>query len=124
MNIDPRRALPYLSLFTSASTLLCCALPALLVSVGLGAAMAGLAANVPGLIWISEHKTAVFLVAGAMLALNGIFLYLNQNAVCPTDPILRDACLNGRKTSRRFYVVTLVIFAIGVFFAYGAPIFL
>ena len=33
--------LPSLSLFTSVGTLLCCALPALLVTLGMGAALAG-----------------------------------------------------------------------------------
>ena len=36
-----------LSLFTSTGTLICCALPALLVSIGAGAVMAGLIEAVP-----------------------------------------------------------------------------
>ena len=32
---------PYLSLFTSFGTVFCCALPSLLVSIGMGAAFAG-----------------------------------------------------------------------------------
>jgi hypothetical protein len=110
----------FLSLFGSLGTLVCCALPALLVSLGLGAVMAGLASNVPGLIWISEHKTGVFAFASLMLVLNGAFLWVNRNAPCPIDPELRDACLRGRKFSRNFYFFSLALFATGFFFAYLA----
>jgi len=95
----------YLTLFGSLSTLICCALPSLLVSLGLGAVMAGLASNVPGLIWVSEHKTGVFVFAGVMLFLNGLLLWRNRNAPCPIDPALRDTCIRGRKTSKYLYFV-------------------
>ena len=115
------RVANFLTLFTSMSTLICCALPALLVSLGLGAVMAGLASNVPGLIWVSEHKLGVFIFAGSMLALNGIWLWSQRNAPCPIDPKLRDACITGRKTSKIIYFVSLGVFATGTFFAYLAP---
>jgi hypothetical protein len=108
----------YLTLFSSLSTLICCALPALLVSLGLGAVLAGLASNVPGLIWISENKPAVFAAAGVMLTLNGAWLWYNRNAPCPIDPKLRDACIKGRKTSLILYFVSLSIYLIGFFFAF------
>ncbi len=114
--------LNYFMLFGSMSTLICCALPALLVSLGLGAVLAGLASNVPALIWISEHKIQVFVFSGAMLALNGFLLWKNRNAPCPIDPQLRDACISGRKTSRNIYLISLLIFAVGFFFAYVAPL--
>lgn len=118
------RVANFLTLFTSVGTLLCCALPALLVSLGLGAVMAGLASNVPGLIWVSEHKTGVFIFAGLMLALNGAWLWVNRDAPCPIDPDLRDACITGRRTSKIIYFVSLGVFAVGAFFAYVAPLFL
>ncbi len=111
----------YFTLFGSMGTLVCCALPALLVSLGLGAVMAGLASNVPGLVWVSEHKTAVFIFAGSMLAINGSLLWINRNAPCPIDPKLRDTCIKGRKTSKIMYLVSLGVFVTGLFFAYIAP---
>ena len=108
----------YLTLFSSTGTLICCALPALLVSLGLGAVMAGLAGNIPGLIWISENKNIVFTLAGTMLILNGFLLWKNRNAPCPIDPILRDACTKGRRFSKVIYLASLFIYLIGVFFAY------
>lgn len=113
--------LNYLTLFSSTGTLICCALPALLVSLGLGAVMAGLAGNVPGLIWLSENKTIVFGFAGAMLMFNGLLIWRNRNAPCPIDPKLRDACISGRKFSLNIYFVSVGIFMIGSFFAFIAP---
>ncbi len=112
----------YLTLFGSFSTLICCALPALLVSFGLGAVLAGIASNVPALIWVSEHKAHVFLFSGLMLSLNGLLLWKNKDAPCPIDPKLRDACISGRKTSRNIYFISLVLFTIGFYFANLAPI--
>ncbi len=112
----------YFTLFGSMSTLICCALPSLLVSLGLGAVLAGLASNVPALIWISEHKVQVFIFSASMLALNGFVLWKNKDAPCPIDPKLRDTCISGRKTSRNLYFISLGIFFVGFFFAYIAPI--
>jgi hypothetical protein len=112
--------LNYATLFTSVSTLLCCALPALLVSLGMGAVLAGLASNIPGLIWVSEHKTAVFITAGLLLAGNGFIIWRNRNAPCPIDPKQRDACITGRTFSKNIYLISLGIYTIGFFFAYVA----
>lgn len=112
----------YFTLFGSLGTLICCALPTLLVSLGLGAVLAGIASNYPTLIWISEHKTQVFIFSGLMILINGLLLFKNRNASCPVDPKLREACLTGRKTSFYFYIASVVIFSIGFFFAYLAPV--
>jgi hypothetical protein len=112
----------YLTLFTSMSTLICCALPALLVSLGLGAVLAGLASRWPSLIWISEHKLQVFILAGVMLGLNGLIMWFNRNAPCPIDPKLRDACIRGRSFGKKVYIFSVFVFLTGFFFAYLAPI--
>lgn len=112
----------FLTLFSSTGTLICCALPALLVSLGMGAVLVGLAGHVPGMIWLSEHKLVVFVVAGVMLFLNGFLIWKNRNAPCPLDPQLRDACISGRKFSKRVYLLSLCVFLIGFFFAFIAPI--
>lgn len=112
----------YFTLFGSMSTLICCAIPSLLVSLGLGAVLAGLASNMPALVWISEHKIQVFIFSGLMLALNGFMIWKNKDAPCPIDPNLRNACISGRKTSRNLYLISLGVFLIGFFFAYIAPV--
>ncbi len=113
--------LNYLTLITSMGTLICCALPALLVSLGLGAVLAGLASQWPSLIWISEHKLQVFILAGIILSLNGLMMWCNRNEPCPIDPKLRDACIRGRSVSKKIYIFSVIVFLIGFFFAYIAP---
>lgn len=111
-----------LTLFSSAGTLICCALPALLVTLGLGAVMAGLAVNLPGLVWLSENKEIAFAVAGGMLTLNGWLLWSGRNAPCPVDPALREACTSARKMSIKIYGASVLMTLVGGFFAFVAPL--
>jgi hypothetical protein len=107
---------------TSAGTLICCALPALLVALGAGATLASLATNVPQLVWISEHKDLVFALAGVMLALAGVMQWRARTLPCPTDAALARACTRARRASFRVYSFALVVFLVGGFFAYLAPL--
>jgi ribose/xylose/arabinose/galactoside ABC-type transport system permease subunit len=109
------------ALFASTGTLVCCALPALLVALGAGAALSSLVSAVPQLVWVSEHKDLVFTFAAVMLAAAGALQWLNRSAPCPTDPALRNACLRTRSLSRRVYVASVALFAIGAWFAFAAP---
>ena len=114
-------ALAFLSLFSSGSTLICCALPALLVSLGAGATLAGLVGTFPQIIWISQHKVALFIGAGVMLALAGLLQYRARNLPCPADATLALACMRTRKISLWVYGVSVAIYATGFFFACVAP---
>jgi hypothetical protein len=109
------------TMLTSFSTLFCCALPALFVTIGAGAAFAGVVSNVPQLIWLSEHKIGLFIFAGVMLLVSGIVRYIIRNAPCPIDPVKADACTRLRKVSLRIYIVSLLIYVTGFFFAFVAP---
>ncbi len=111
-----------LSLLTSGSTLICCALPATLVAIGSAATLVSLVAHFPQLIWISEHKPLVFGVAAVMLAIAGFFQWRASHAPCPVEPHLAAACTQARKTALRVYWISLAIFMIGVFFAFIAPL--
>jgi hypothetical protein len=119
---QPGKWLAFLSLFTSTGTLICCALPALLVALGAGAALSTLISVVPGLVWVSEYKEVVFGVAGVMLAVSGWLQWKSRFAPCPVDPALRDACLRTRKTSRRIYLASVAIYVAGGFFAFLLPL--
>src|ERR1043165_2413456 len=83
--------LGYLSLFTSFGTLLCCALPSLLVLVGLGATMASFLAALPGLVTLSHHKNWFFLISGALIGGNFVYTYIlaprlrDAGGACPVD---------------------------------------
>lgn len=111
-----------LSLFTSGSTLICCALPATLVAIGSAATLASLVSNFPQLIWISEHKPLVFGLAGAMLAIAGNLQWRARNDPCPTDPQLALVCSKTRRHSLMIYWLSVAIFGIGAFFAFIAPL--
>jgi hypothetical protein len=110
--------LEILTVLSSFTTLLCCALPALLVSLGAGAVLASLVTAVPQLVWISEHKTPLFAFAGVMLLLSGIYSYRQRNAPCPTDPLQAKSCLRLRRISARIFYLSLLVYAIGFFFAF------
>ena len=49
--------LRWLTLFVTSGTLLCCALPILLVTLGFGAVVASLNYNIPGLLFLAEHQS-------------------------------------------------------------------
>jgi hypothetical protein len=112
----------WVALFASSGTLICCALPALLVAVGAGAVLSSLVAAVPGLVWISEYKEAVFGFAGIMLAVSGVLQWQNRFAPCPVDPALRAACVRTRQTSARIYFVSVVVYLLGGWFAFVQPL--
>jgi hypothetical protein len=111
-----------LSLFTSGSTLICCALPATLVAIGSAATLTALVGNFPQLIWISEHKPLVFGLAGAMLAIAGYLQWQARNAPCPADPVLAAVCTKTRKNALLIYWLSVAIFCVGAFFAFVAPL--
>ncbi len=112
----------WLALLTSSSTLLCCALPALLVSLGAGAVLASLVSAFPALIWLTQHKLWLFLLAGVMLAIGG---WLQARpAVCPADAQLAKACAQAKKVSRVVYWLSVSVYLVGGFFAYAAPLLL
>ena len=114
--------LGYLSLFTSFGTLLCCALPSLLVLLGLGATVASVLSSVPWLVTISRHKDWVFTVSGVLIAANIAYVYLvaprllAQGASCPADN--PGACDVAARTSRVVLWVSTAIYVVGFFSAY------
>jgi hypothetical protein len=123
--IDPLRRNVWLSagaLFTSLTTLVCCVLPAVLVSIGAGAAVVGLVSAFPQLVWLSERKVLVFGVAGAMLVLSGLALRQARSLPCPADPALAAACERLRRASARLFAGSALLVAIGAFTAFVLPL--
>ena len=109
------------SLFATSSTLVCCAIPAVLVALGAGAALSSLVAVFPQVVWLSEHKEGLFVFAGVMMAASGVLQWRNRTAPCPTDPALRDACLRTRKVSRVVFGVSVAFYLVGGWFAFVQP---
>ncbi len=111
---------PTLSLFASTSTLLCCALPALLVTIGAGAVMAGISSNVPGYVWLTEHKVGLFILSGILLAAAALSRWHARNAPCPVDVDAARACTRLRRLSGILLYTSIFIYIIGGFFAFFA----
>jgi uncharacterized iron-regulated membrane protein len=109
-----------IALVGSFGTLLCCALPAVLVSVGAGAAVASLVTNVPQLVWLSEHKITLFSLAAVMLIISGITTYLSRRAPCPTNPAQAKSCRRMRRFAASVFFTSLALYAIGFYFAFIA----
>ena len=118
----PGRWVAFLSLFTSTGTLICCALPAVLVALGAGAVLSTLISAVPGLVWVSEYKEAVFVFAGVMLTVSGWLQWRSRFAPCPVDAAQRNACLRTRRSSALVYGASVVVFMAGGFFAFILPL--
>lgn len=110
-----------LSLLASSSTLVCCALPALLVALGAGATLVTLTTRFPQLIWLSEHKGGVFGAAALMLAAAGAAQWRARSLPCPADPAAARACMRARHMSAAVYGLSVLLFLTGGFFAFVAP---
>ncbi|MGE3771189.1 MAG: hypothetical protein AB7G06_09600 [Bdellovibrionales bacterium] len=101
-------------------TLVCCALPALLVTLGAGATLIGLVGTVPWLITLSRYKEITFSVAAVMLIIAGIMQWRARHAPCPVDPVAAKACTRLRRFSLWVYGVSVVLYLTGAFFAFLA----
>lgn len=112
-----KRFTSFLSLFSSVSTLVCCALPALFVVLGAGATFASLISSYPQLIWISERKLYFILFGAVMLAIAGLLQWNARKMTCPPDKDLAKACSRTRDLSLWVYLISLVIFLVGSSFA-------
>ena len=115
-----KKVIAFLSLFTSVGTLVCCALPALFVVLGFGAAFAGLVTVFPGLIWISERKVWFFGFGMAMLIAGGSLQIMNRQTECPVDKF-GNACETTRDWSKGAYLISIIFYGVGFFFSFIAP---
>jgi hypothetical protein len=114
--------LSYLSLFTSFGTLLCCALPSLLVLFGLGATVASFLSAVPWLVTLSRHKHWVFTIAGVLIFSNLLYVYTigprlrARSLACSLDD--PRACVAASAFSRIVLWISAAIYITGFFSAY------
>lgn len=111
--------LSWLTLFTSSATLICCALPIILVTLGMGATVAALTSSLPFLIVLSQYKVWVFIFSGLMLAISAWFIY-RPNQSCPADPQQAEICSTTKKWNKRIYWFSIIIWSIGFFAAFLA----
>jgi hypothetical protein len=104
-------------LFTSATTLICCALPIMLVMLGFGAVSAALFSNLPFLAVLAHHKIWLFGGSAVLMTLAAWALY-RPGRTCPTDPVLAAQCERADKWNRRLFITAAAFWAIGFTAAY------
>lgn len=120
------RAFGFLSLFTSAGTLICCALPSLLVLIGLGATVASILSVAPWLVTLSQHKGWVFAGSGLLIALNFVYVYeltprlRVTHQACPRDAAA-SACGPAERLTRLMLWLSAVLYGAGFGTAYLLP---
>ena len=110
------------TLLATTGTLLCCVLPAVLVSIGAGATLVGLVSAFPQLVWLSEHKPLVFGGAALLLVVSGILIWRARRLPCPADPAAARSCTRIRRLSAWVFAVSAGCFGIGVLFAFALPL--
>ena len=108
-------------LFMTSTTLLCCAIPIVLVTLGLGAVVASLAANAPWLIALSQYKAWLFALSGGLI-LGSLVAVYRPGRACPTDPELAAACAVADDWNRRLLKLSVTLWLLGLFAAYGLPL--
>lgn len=106
-------------LFASTSTLICCALPITLVTLGMGATVASLTSSFPILVTLSEYKIWLFAFSALMLLASAVSLY-RPGRHCPADARLATACERSQRWGRRVFWVSVAIWCIGFFSAFVA----
>ena len=118
-----RRAalLNYFSLFSSFSTLICCALPSVLVLLGMGTTVASLLSAVPWLVSLSRHKIWTFSIAGVLIPMSFVMTYLiaphlRRGEACEADD--PTTCGEVSRVSRIILWASAVIWSCGFFVAY------
>ena len=111
-----------LLLFASMPTLICCALPILLVSLGMGSVVAAIYTNSLVLQWFGGNSAITFIASGLILIIAAYFLF-RPGRSCPTDPELAQACANAHKWNRRCFALAVIAWSVGAIAAFVLPLF-
>jgi len=112
--------LSYFSLFSSVGTLLCCALPSVLVLAGLGATVTSTLSALPWLVALSHHKSLTFAISGVLIGISFVNMYwfaprLRARSCSPENP---GACEEASRLSRIVLWFSAVLYATGFFAAF------
>ncbi len=116
-----KKIITFISLFGSLGTLFCCALPVTLVTLGMGATFASMTATFPQIIWLTNHKDALFIITGVLLLVSFFLMKRSEKVACPIDQDQRDLCQTSSGATNRMFWMTLFIYIIGLMFSYIIP---
>ncbi len=107
-----QRALSWVTLLASTGTLLCCALPILLVSLGFGAVVASLTSSLPVLVTLAAYESWMFSVSALLLGVTAWVLWIRPQQ-CPSDPELAERCAQAGVWNRRVFWMATVVWVVG-----------
>lgn len=108
--------------------MVCCALPALLVLLGLGTTVAAVVSATPWLVALSRQKDWVFLAAGLLVAGSGFYMhrvpspFATRFVALASPPASADgaACpLPLARATRAAWWTSVVVYALGFLVAYA-----
>jgi mercuric ion transport protein len=117
MNTKPR-TWGWMLLFTTSATLVCCAIPIILVTLGMGAAVAAMASAAPWLITLSMYKGWIFAISGALIG-GAVWVVNRPGRICPADPEVAAACGIADTWNKRFLWLSGVLWIVGFISAYA-----
>lgn len=107
----------WLILLTSTTTLVCCVIPIVLVSLGFGTVVAAMYGKLPFLTFLGLHKEWTFALT-ALILLTAAWALYRPGRACPTDPELAMACQSADKWNRRLFLAAMGIWIVSFFAAY------
>jgi mercuric ion transport protein len=112
------KVLRFLALFTSTGTLLCCALPAALVTLAGAAAISTYLNLFPWVIPLSRHTGWIFLIAGILILASAVFtLRPRSRLACAVTG--GKGCEEAGTFSKWVFWFAVIIYAVGAFMTYG-----
>lgn len=112
------KIISFFALFGSTGTLLCCALPAALAAVAGGAAVGTMLSAFPWLIPLSQNKEWIFIGAGGLIVFNAILVFSPKGKVACSITGGKGCDVAG--AFQKFMLwVSIVIYIVGAFVAYG-----
>lgn len=107
----------FASLFTSLSTIFCCALPIILVTLGFGAVFASISAKFPLISILAQNANALFATATAFLILSGYFIFF-KNQSCPANKKQAELCAKTKKINKIIWILSATILIFSSFLKY------
>ncbi len=113
----------FFSLFTSLSTIFCCALPIILVSLGAGAVFASLSTNFPFINILAEKSIYIFAAAFILLLIGGYFIFFGKQ-ICPADKKLAKICTKTKIINKWIWFISFFILLTAFFFKYILILFI
>jgi mercuric ion transport protein len=115
--------LTFLALFTSISTIFCCALPIILVLLGMGVIFANLTTSFPLINSLAEQSFYLFISSFILLLISGYFVFIKAQ-ICPVKQKLATICNKSKKINKIIWWLSSIILLISFIFKYILILFI